>query len=150
VTYYYCCSYPLEIGSVVKKGNWGRICRLEPLSERTSNRLIGLIKELVFENIRLREFLDRPSRFSCNFLCPCLSSMENFLKGQRPYDLRYEVELVDSNAKKFETDWSLISHDYANIAVMEEFARKYWAPQDVKDEVKEVLTESDIKIIRRL
>ena len=150
MTYYYCCSYPLEVGSVVKKGNWGRICRLEPLPGRTPNRLIKLLAELVFENVRLREFSDRPSRFTCNFLCPNLLSMKNFLAGRRPYDLMYEIEPVDRNAKKFETDWSIILSNYPNIIAMEESARKYWAPKDVKDDVKELLVESDIKITRRL
>ncbi len=147
MTYFYSCSYPLAPESRVERGNWGRICRLESIV----NIRPGLLMKLVFENVRLREFPYRPSRFNCNFLCPNLLSIQNFLKQQnRPYDMLYEVELVDPNAKKFETDWSLVSSKHLNVAALEEVARRYWNPQDVNDEVKEVLVESDIKIIRRL
>ena len=58
--------------------------------------------------------------------------------------------MIDADAKKFETDWSLVSSQYPNITEIEKAARKYWSPQNVIDDVKEVLVESDIKIVRHL
>lgn len=147
MTYYYACSYLLASGSIIEKGNWGRICRLEGLQPVRP----GLLMEMIFENIRLKEFPDRPSRFDCNFLCPNLPSLHNFkARTGRIYDLFYEVELIDTDAKRFETDWSLASSQHPNIIAIEETARKYWSPQKLKDDVKEVLVESGIKITRRL
>jgi hypothetical protein len=150
-TYYYACSYPLSPGSVIEKGNWGRICRLDSKADACPK----LLMEVIFESVRLRYFPERPSRFDCNFLCPNLESFRNFLskmKPFRPFDLPYEVEIIDLNAKRFETDWSLISPAQPNttIETVEQDALRYWSPQNVKDNVKEVLVESDIKIIRRL
>lgn len=48
----------------------------------------------------------------------------NFVQTtQRHRDLLYEVELVDLEARRFETDWSLIVW-YPNIAAAEEAARR--------------------------
>jgi hypothetical protein len=145
MTYYYACSYPLAPGSVVQRGNWGRICRLEPLSSRT------LLKEVILEQVREQEYPDRPSRFESAFLCPTLESIHNFIEStSRRYDLLYEVDLVDPDAVKFETDWSLIPPDNVTITEAENAARKYWNPQSHKDDAKEVLVLSDIRIVRRL
>jgi hypothetical protein len=145
MAYYYACSYPLAPGSVVLKGNWGRICQLEPLSSRT------LLKEVILEQVREQEYPDRPSRFESTFLCPNLESIHNFIRStSRHYDLLYEVDLVDPDAVKFETDWSLLPPDNATITEAEDAARKYWRPQAPKDDAKEILVLSDIKIVRRL
>lgn len=146
MTYYYACSYSLAPGSVIQRGNWGRICRLESIENNTH-----LLKEVIFENVRLQEYPDRPSRFEIVFLCPNLDSLLNFVRiTNRSYDLLYEVELVDPSAKGFETNWSLLPPNRVTMAAVEEAARRYWDPQDVDDNVKEVLVESDIRIIRRL
>ena len=143
--YYYLCSYPLGEGSVVERGNWGRITRIHSLL-RPLRLYVKL--ENVFEKIRLKEFPNRPSRFDCLFLCSNSSSLKKFMRI-RKLDLPYEVELTNQNAKKFETDWSLIKKD-KSIKEIEKDARKYWNPQDVEDENKEVLIESDIRIVRRI
>jgi len=154
--YYYACSYPLVPGSVVEKGNWGRICRVESLSAN----LPRLLKEMIFENVRLKEFPHRPSRFDCNFICPNLLSLRRFREHtskNRPFDLFYEVEPTDMNARRLETDWSLVdqagalmSQASTNVAAVEKIARRYWNPEGIAEDLKEVLFESDIKIIRRI
>jgi hypothetical protein len=145
VPYYYACSYPLASGSVIKKGNWGRICKMESIFQNTH-----LLKEVIFENVRQQKYLERPSRFECIFLCPNVDSLRNFVNTQRPYDLLYEVELIENNPEMFETDWNLLSPNNVTIVAVEEAAHKYWAPQNVRDDQKEILVESDIRIIRQL
>lgn len=156
MVYYYACSYPLAPESVIQKGNWGRLCRTDAVFiERRGEKLVtnwsaNLLTEAVFENIRLQEFPDRPSRFNCSFVCPNVLSARNFVqKAERYRDLLYEVELVHPEAKRFGTNWSLISM-YPNITAIENAARKYWNPQNVEENVKEVLVESDIRIIKCL
>jgi hypothetical protein len=145
--YYYACSYPLAAGSIIETGNWGRMCRLENIETKSGH----LLMELVFENIRLQKFSGRPSRFSCNFLCPNPLSIQNFVAtNKRLFDLMYEVELIDKNAKTFETDWTLVSSAHPNINALEHVAHRYWDPHDVDDKAREVLTDSAIRIIRRL
>ncbi|GAH63260.1 unnamed protein product, partial [marine sediment metagenome] len=52
--YYYTCSYLLGPGSVMEMGNWGRLSQFDSREKR--------FLEEIFENVRLREFPDRPSR----------------------------------------------------------------------------------------
>jgi hypothetical protein len=107
--------------------------------------------EMVFENIRLKDFPERSSRFDCNFVCPNIASLRHFVVScGRPFDLLYEVEIVNSGAKMLETDWTLPSSTHPNIKVLEEVARRYWNPGIVEEKVREVLTESSIRITKRL
>ena len=134
MVYYFGCSYPLEKNSVVKKGNWGRICRLEAFNPR-------LLTELVFENIRLQKFPHLPSRFNCVFLCSNKESLTCFIQQQkRPFDLLYEVELVNPSANTFETDWSVFK-TYNSIVESENAAFRYWEPKEIPNQFKEILTK---------
>jgi len=144
--YYYSCSYTLAPVSVIQQGNWGRFCNLASIFQNTN-----LLIEVIFENIRLREYPERPSRLNCIFLCPNVDSLRNFLNvTQRRFHLLYEVELIDNNPKMFETDWKVLPRNNVNLAAVKEAAHKYWAPQNVRNDQKEILVESDIRIIRRL
>jgi len=140
MTYFYCCSYPLRANSIVEKGNWGRICRLE--------KEIPL--EKTFERIRRQEFPGRPSRFECMFLCPTLENARFFLsQNPRRYDLIYEVELVNSNSNIFETDWTLVNRKLLDTeAKRENAARKYWNPKPVDELRREILADSAVRILR--
>jgi len=120
----------------------------------------GFVREIVFEQIRLQYYPDRPSRFDCNFLCPTLESAVCFLKESgRRRDLLYEVELTDQNASRFETNWFLIK-DPSNLTLdgVEMLAHAYWSPQTVppqhrerlhmdEPEYRELLVMSDIRIV---
>lgn len=138
--YFYCCSYPLRANSIIEKGNWGRICRLE--KERPV--------ENTFERIRQQEFPDRPSRFECVFLCPTLENARFFIsETKRKFDLIYEVELVDSDSEILETDWTLVNTRLLDTeAKQENAARKYWNPEHIEERRKEILANSAVRIIR--
>jgi len=145
--FYYLCSYPLISESVIEKGNWGRIMRLNQINQ---NSALYLLRELVFERIRIEEFTNKPSRFKSLFLCPSIESAKEF-KKERPFDIIYEVMPLNASANSFETDWSLITSPLnKNIVQVEEEARNYWNGLITSDNKKEVVIESDIKIIRKL
>jgi len=68
---------------------------------------------------------------------------------RRGYDLIYEVELVNSNCKIFETDWTLINRELLDTeAKRENAARKYWNPKHVDELRKEILADSAVRILR--
>lgn len=93
--YFYACSYPLEPGSIVRPGNWGRILRLESITPQSS---WVILREQVFEAVRAREFPNCPSRLEATFLCETVQAIQSFQQtAGRPYDLCYEVELVDAH-----------------------------------------------------
>lgn len=152
-TYYLACGYPLGVGSIVRKGNWGRICRLEKVGSFGQGNF-KLIMELVFENVRLSKYPALPSRLDSIFLCPNEASMRQFVtECDRKFDLTYEVELVDKKAQTFETDWNISSCcNYVNstITAIEQAAHRYWNPLSVNENYKEVLTQSDVKIMKAI
>lgn len=66
-------------------------------------------------------------------------------------DLIYEVQLMDSNAKFLEVDWTYVdipSLDTKNK--QEQAARKYWQPEITNPLTTEIVADSDIKIIKRV
>jgi len=150
IKYYYLCSYPLREGSIVEKGNWGRILRkyhnfhfLEELllnnrisgdaiitgDQRTRTVIIDqkVIRELIFERIRRIEFPKVPSRLDCLFVCKTLEGAKSFKGEGRNLDLIYEVEPIDANSRVLETDWSWINSIINKpLYEIEEAARKYW------------------------
>ena len=146
---YYACSYPLAEGSVVIRGNWGRMLRLESIG---SGNLQRLLRETAFEKVRLQNYQTRPSRLDSNFTCPTLDSIREFVKvTKRIYDLIYEVEPVDENASRFETDWSLINRPIENLTLeqVEALADQYWSPANVVPMHAEMVIASDIRILRK-
>jgi hypothetical protein len=130
--YYYACSYPLGSGTVVEKGNWGRILRLERIRAGDPITMQRLLRETVFEKVRLQQYPNRPSRFNCSFACPTPESVNRFVSGSRSYDLLYEVEFTDSCASQFETDWTLIKTlENVTLDQVEQVAHQYWSPRNI-------------------
>lgn len=146
--YYYLCSYSLSPGSIVQKGNWGRIMNLEKINQ---NSALNLLRELIFEKVRIEEYINRPSRFGeVMFLCPNLQSAEEF-KKESPFGILYEVEPLNTNANSFEADWSLIKNPYnKTINQVEEEAHRYWECLIISDNKKEIIIDSDIRILQKL
>jgi hypothetical protein len=141
--YFYYCSYMLGKNSIVKKGNWGRLCKFEN----------DITIEETFERIRRQEFPNRPSRLECNFICSTLKSAKNFFveNPERRVDLLYEVEIVNPKCNIFETDWTLINRKLLDTKTKQEnAARKYWNPKHVEENRKEILVDGDIRILRQV
>jgi hypothetical protein len=142
--YYFACSYPLEAGSIVKLGNWGRM--IKSYTPQAGNAWI-LIREMAYEEIRVKEFPDKPSRFDAIFLCSSLPAITDFVRSNnRQFDLVYEVELVDPEQPSHEgclNNPIVLSEDkYASLL---EKARCYWAASKVQN--PEFVTLSRVRII---
>ncbi len=148
MSYFWLGSYSLGNGSIIEPGTWGRIVRMSPMHN-------WALLEAVFENARLKDFPALPSRLESLFLFETEAQARQFqLQAQRPYDLVYEVELLDENAPKCVVDVALISPT-ANgqllpIEQLESQASVYWASSQNTCVIPEILTMSSAKIIRRL
>jgi hypothetical protein len=122
--------------------------RLEQINQNSSP---NLLRETIFERIRLEEYPNRPSRFRSIFVCSHLESAEEFKKVGRRFDILYEVEPSDMSSNLFEADWSLITSPLnKTIIQVEEEARKYWGGSISHDNKKETIIDSDIRILRRI
>jgi len=145
-SYYWLCSYPLEGGSIISPGNWGRIISLYAFDTNNLNQ----IRERVFEKVRTENYPDRPSRLKSTYLCKDIDGARQFLRDtNRRFDLIYEVEVLEQGKPLFTTDWKRADHvDGESESLMIIRAHNYWKAEDVAH--PEVLTESRIKIVRRI
>ena len=146
-SYFFACSYPLEPGSIVKPGNWGRM--IKSYTPQAGNPWI-LVREMAYEEIRANEFSEKPSRFESIFLCSSLESISDFVRSNsRQFDIVYEVELVDPNAPSHEgcLNNPIISGE-DNYSTLLDKAREYWSASQIQN--PELVTLSSVRIIREL
>lgn len=146
--YYYCYSLPLEVGSVIRPGNWGRILRTYTPQSSPNHWL--LTRELAYELVRVRQFPQKPSRFDCIYVCLSEADLGEFrATSNRHIDLSYEVELVDPQAPKHLGDWTLPNmQNTDNLPVFESRATRYWQGNDIVKQ--ELITLSPLRITRVL
>jgi hypothetical protein len=150
LTYFYLCSYPLSPGSVIEPGNWGRFLRLYSLNDPNSRWLP--LREYVFETVRLRAFPHLPSRLEAAFVCETLDGLADFKRSSpRPFDLAYEIELVDPNAAGHRGCLAYFDNppppQQWTIPLLEERADAYWSGANVQR--PEVVTMSPLRVVAR-
>jgi hypothetical protein len=166
IKYYYLCSYPLIEGSIVEKGNWGRIIQKNPNFQQLSKNLWinssgvifvdaldqYIIRELIFERVRKDKFPHAPSRLNCIFVCKTIDGAKSFKSEQgRNLDLIYEVEPTDVNSRMLETDWSWINSILNKpLHEIEEAARKYWGGEIQNPDKKELLWDCGVRILHKV
>lgn len=146
-TYYFACSYPLEVGSIVNPGNWGRMIKM--YDHRFGNPWV-LLRETLFDSVREKYYQNKPSRFESIFLCEDLTEMTGFLRNSNRFlDLIYEVELVDSTLplhKGCLIHTSIEEQD--NYDSFTQKAYKYWDATSVKH--TEIVTTSSVRILKQV
>ena len=142
--YYLGCSYPLDAGSVVLPGNWGRIVGMYNTSG-FGNAWIQF-REDVFEKIRQDEYPQKPSRLKSIFLCESQQSLQEFLKlTSRGLDLMYEVTLLDPGEPIHRGCLSLLDFQQREgLASFTAKARSYWSAASVLR--AEIATTSRVRI----
>jgi hypothetical protein len=107
------------------------------------------VRELVFEDVRRKEFSDLPSRHTCLYLCP-----------DRPESVRYWWQGIatqgpDPHRKIFEVEATgnrFLAPDMVTLQTMsveewESLARRYWSPHDAGSVSDEILFAGDIEVI---
>jgi hypothetical protein len=148
---FYCTSIPVRAGSIIEPGNWGRMLRLYAPQNTNVPAAWVLIREYVYELIRRDQFPSKPSRLHGLFVCSTEASLAEFRSGAgRPFDLSYEVELVDPQAPSHVGDWSLANFVQTDdVRTIERRAAMYWQPTEVVLK-PELLTLSPIKILRQI
>lgn len=144
-SYFFACSYPLEPGSIVRPGNWGRM--IKSYTPQAGNPWI-LVREMAYEEIRANEFPQKPSRFDSIFLCSSLEGISEFLRSNnRQFDIAYEVELVNPSATCHEgcLNNPVISAE-DNYSSLLAKAREYWSATKVQN--PELVTLSSVRILQ--
>ncbi len=148
--YFHASPLPLEIGSVILPGNWGRIIRGYTNGQVDFANMWILFREQTFELVRRTEFPDKPSRLESAFLFLEEDEARQFrINNNRMYDLLYEVEIVDPGEKSHIGDMNLsnLANGLQFMDAVEANARKYWEGMDIA--CPELITESPIRICKR-
>jgi hypothetical protein len=146
--YFYCYSLPLEVGSVIRPGNWGRILRT--YTPQSSPNAWILTRELAYELVRMRSFAQKPSRFQSIFVCFTEADLNDFrITANRRLDLGYEVELVEPQALSHIGDWTLPNmQNTDDLSAFESRATLYWQGSNIVKQ--ELITLSPIRVTRVL
>lgn len=139
--YYWLGFYELGKGSIVYPGNWGRI------KNKAFAASPNILKELIYENVRLRLYPAYPSRLNSIFVCPSLEEIIKYQKiTSKVTEVIHKVKLVNVEANKTMTDWNkftLAQNDSYELA--EQRAREYWEGKNIAN--PEILIESAIEIM---
>ena len=108
-----------------------------------------LARELIYEQVRQEHFSSKPSRFDALFLCFSEVEAEKFRSStSRPFDLIYEVELMEPTAPTHIGNWALINwNQNDNIETLKVQAHAYWLGSDLTN--RELVTSSPAKVVRR-
>ena len=110
----------------------------------------GVVSELVWEVVRLREFPDRPSRLNCMFFWQTESEARNWLSFRTWPSALYEVEVIEHRASLL-TDMNrmeLSSEVVAALGMMDQ-ARTYWTGT-AGSHSSEVLLEGRVRVVKWL
>lgn len=168
--YYHVSPIHLEKGSIIKKGNWGRVIKLY----MGNCNGLNLFRERVFENTRLQHFSNKPSRLDCSYLLLDVDTAFRYLKVDNEAhrtSLVYKVKVIDLDAKFHLGNFNKVTVQppLCHFDHMDELANNYWnglSLYDVAIEQKfdpstntiiptavthiELLVESDIEIVECL
>ena len=161
--YYHVSPIHLENGSVIKKGNWGRVIRLY----MGNCNGLNLFRERVFEDIRLRSFPNKPSRLDATFLLLNEEDAVRYLKIDNEAcrtSLIYKVRICNDSTSYHLGNFNkvtVLSPD-CHFGKMDEIATNYWAGIGLNDITPilnqalntlepvttiELLVQSDIQIV---
>ncbi|PCJ70284.1 MAG: hypothetical protein COA62_06680 [Rhodobiaceae bacterium] len=147
MTLYHCAPIPLEAGSVIKPGNWGRLINTYEHQQFGNNSGIAF-RELAFEHVRVQEFPQKPSRLTSCFALDGLEPATTYWSNSSPLGILYEVDLVDKNSKIHEGKLSLLDGLNGNEAYFRAWQQRgmrYWSGAGDGD--SELVIEGSLRVV---
>ena len=167
--FYHAAPLILKPGSIIKKGNWGRIISLYDNVSITQKTIF--FRESVLEQVRATEFPDKPSRLNCVFTSSSEIDAIRYIQFNNKFNLLYEVKICTPDCKYHIGNWSKVepANPMDHLAMVET-ARNYWRISLIADclgyrrfptpqpngiigafiNSAEILLDSDIEIIRMI
>ncbi|WP_144769570.1 DUF2441 domain-containing protein [Herbaspirillum sp. SJZ099] len=145
--YFHCAPLPLEPGSIIQPGNFGRMLNCYPLNQNTNAWM--LVRELAFENARLNLARERPSRLECAFVIDTIEDAKWYQYTHGRFNIIYEVEALDDVSNSHSTPISLLDALPQEALVLSSWrlrAQEYWSGRG--DGPRERLINSRLRIIQ--
>jgi hypothetical protein len=119
---------------------------LPTISSDTANHFLMLSRELLWENVRLVEFPDAPSRQRCIWLIESVADVKNWITRLGFKANRYSVVRVRATGRALNADGNCLAGDSEPLPVWFEKARAYWSSKNTPDPLPEVLFEGRIEV----
>ncbi len=143
--FYHCAPMSLEVGGVIRSGNWGRIVRATSIAG-VNDGTSKIIFELAYEHSRLLHNPSAPSRLDCIFCCPTLEEAQAYRAAQQPTGIVYKVSPIDPNTPVHLTSWSLWGLGTGlNFSQSQMRLKDYWTAAPTGQ--REVLVGGPVQIV---
>lgn len=112
----------------------------------TANHFLMLARELLWENVRLAEFQDAPSRQRCIWLVESMETVKSWIAqiGFKPNN--YSVVRVRAHGRALRVDGNNLAGDSEPLPIWYEKARDYWSGKNSTTPIPEVLFEGRIEV----
>lgn len=150
---YHITCIPLQKGSIIEAGNWGRIVKLYdyPLHQIAGN---VLSKELILEATRRDIAPNKPSRLEAAFCCPTLDHIKHFkAANNRNTEIIYKVSIRNDYPTHY-GNWNHVTPQNGNMffSTMIKLANEYWTEdwEHQHIETPEIVTLSPLTVIERI
>jgi len=119
---------------------------LPTIARDTANHFLMLVRELLWENVRLAEFPEAPSRQRCIWLIESMANVTNWIShlGFKPN--HYSVVRVRATGRALNVDGNYLAGDSEPLPVWFEKARAYWSSKNTQNPLPEVLFEGRIEV----
>jgi hypothetical protein len=125
--YYHVSPIHLESGSIIKKGNWGRVIKLY----MGNCNGLNLFREHVFEDVRTKHFPEKPSRLDTIFLLFAYDDAIRYLTMDNEAcrtSLIYKVRILDAGAPFHIGNFMKVTVQppLCHFDHMDDLAHNYW------------------------
>ena len=133
----------LGIGSIIDKGNWGRI--IKKYTDKNANSV--LFREIILEMIRSEYYPDKPSRLDCIFLLPDIQSAWRYRNLVANWNVIYEVEINTALKTHLGDYQKVLPVNQPLFQNTPEFAHNYWT-KDPHIDCIEILYPSSVIVTK--
>lgn len=148
-TYFHFSGVSLGVGSVILRGNYGRILAGYPAVIPPA-AYWKLTVEKIFESVRQSAFPNAPSRLNSSFM---FQTEQEARANRHSFNgnmvVLYQVELTDPNGAQHLGDMNLATQSFVlNAPNAASNAQAYWS--GVAGGVMEMLADSDMRIVKTI
>ncbi|WP_432706422.1 DUF2441 domain-containing protein [Azotobacter salinestris] len=141
--FYHVAPTILGEGSIIMPGNWGRVMRFN--NEVT----VPLLREHIFELVRVTKHPDKPSRMNCLFVLDKLQDAEHYRAKYKPSEIIYQVSIDAPITTIHRGNYELpIPTGYHLVEGLYQLATKYWT--EAAEQFVEVLIPASATVMRRI
>jgi hypothetical protein len=119
---------------------------LPTIAHDTANHFLMLARELFWENVRVAEYSDVPSRQRCIWLIESMEDVKKWIGhlGFRPN--LYSIVRLRATGRTLKVDSNYLAGDSEALSVWLEKSRAYWSGKNSENPLPEVLFEGRIEI----